>query len=499
MTDSDRPVENLKQSAWEGLIWGVGFTLTRDVLQFVTMIVLVRLLTPDVYGQMALAQAIVAVLAMISFRTFGKFALQSRDPKKIDWENHFSIGVLVNLTLFCLTTLAAVAGVVFGGTDVQTVAFVVGIVAVVFLMEPLGIGYTFYLQAHHLWKPYRLLMFASAVLSSVVGIVLALNGAGVYALAAMIPVAQIPYVIAYFASKHPLKYTRPRFSDYREGRKFAGLSAANTAFGAGTDLVEKSLFSSLFGFATLGLYTRGLSLNQMTAARIGPVVISTLYPVLTRAEANSEKFQRFARILLSGCIIVSLPVCVFFAIRPEPIVILLFGETWRDVAIYLPVIAFIAFFGQLIGILNQVLIANLRQAVALNLAMIAGVSRLAVVAAALPFGINTFLYALLAQASIVFVAYLYVGQRVSAILIWPIIGLTLSAGLAALVGGSALLFLPVQSTTWLEIAFNLAWQGLVYSGIVVLAARAIVAGQLREFVELLPGSAARHIKRVLLL
>lgn len=497
MTEAKPPVENLKKSAWEGLIWGVGFTLTRDVLQFVTMIVLVRLLTPEVYGQMALAQSVIAVLAMVSFRTFGKYALQSRDPSRFDWKNHFSIGVFVNWILFFLVVTGSVLAFYFARQEVQTIALVIGIISVVFLLEPLGLGYTLFLQANHRWKPYRLLMLLSAVLSSGTGIWLAFEGAGVYALAFMIPAAQIPYLIMFFLRDHPLKFIKPRFADYKDGQKFAGLSAANTAFGAGTALVERSLFASMFGFATLGIYNRGLSLNQMTSARIGPVVIGTLYPVLTRADAESERFREFSRILVSGCIIVSFPICVFFAIRPEPIVTVLFGDTWRDVANYLPLIAFIAFFGQLTSVLNRILIANLRQAIALNVSIGAGVSRLIVIAVALPFGIDIFLMALLAQGFAVFVASLIVGQIVSAIRVAPILLLVATLGGAVLIGALALSNLPTPTGNTVDLIGQLIWQGLIYGVVVILIARLCMAQRLLEFVELLPGSTGRMTKRAL--
>jgi len=491
------PTENLKASAWEGLVWGVGFTIVRDVLQFATMIVLVRLLTPEMYGQMAVVQSIIALLSMISFRAFGRFALQSRDPSRFEWSNHFSIGIAASFFVYCISLILVAIGLNWGGQNFERLAFILCVASLVFLLEPLGLGYTLFLQANHRWKQYRLLMLISALFSSGLGITLALYGFGVIALAAMIPATQVPFLVAYFLYRHPLRLRIPRLRDYKEGRKFAGLSAANGIFGTGSALIEKSLFSTLFGFASLGIYTRGLGLVQLTSAKVGPVVVNTLYPVLTRAEASSAKFRKFAGILISGCIIVSLPMSVVFAVKSEPIVLLFYGENWIDVARLLPPIVFIAFFGQLIVVFNEVLIANLRQAIALNLAVFAGLTRLAVVVIALPFGVDLFLYTLLAQAIAVFLAYLIIGVRVSAWEAWPIVRLIAMTGIASAVCGLILYALPTQYGTWLDLTMGLIWQGFIYGVSVIVCVRLTMAMTLSEIIDYLPANAGMMARRAL--
>jgi hypothetical protein len=85
------------------LLWGGGFTIFRDVVQLVSMLILIRLLAQVDYGRVALARTIVDLLAVVSFGTFATHTLQAREPAEIDWQAHFTAGVVINSVLAFFT------------------------------------------------------------------------------------------------------------------------------------------------------------------------------------------------------------------------------------------------------------------------------------------------------------------------------------------------------------------------------------------------------------
>src|SRR5581483_11603067 len=74
------PARTFGASARASVLWGGGFTLFRDVLQFATLIVLVRHVMPDDYGRAALAQTILGLLSVASFSTCSPYARQAPAP-----------------------------------------------------------------------------------------------------------------------------------------------------------------------------------------------------------------------------------------------------------------------------------------------------------------------------------------------------------------------------------------------------------------------------------
>src|SRR6476469_3152322 len=92
-------VRSLGASARTSLLWAGGFTIFRDVVQLVSMLILIRLIAPADYGRVALARTIVDLLAVVSFGTFATHTLQAREPAEIDWQAHFTAGAVINSVL----------------------------------------------------------------------------------------------------------------------------------------------------------------------------------------------------------------------------------------------------------------------------------------------------------------------------------------------------------------------------------------------------------------
>jgi len=57
------------------IIWNTGFNFFRDVLQFATMLVMIRLLPPGAYGHFGFVTSIVGFLSMFAFGNFIAHAL----------------------------------------------------------------------------------------------------------------------------------------------------------------------------------------------------------------------------------------------------------------------------------------------------------------------------------------------------------------------------------------------------------------------------------------
>jgi O-antigen/teichoic acid export membrane protein len=180
-------------------------------------------------------------------------------------------------------------------------------------------------------------------------------------------------------------------------------------------LVEQSALSSVFGFTTLGIYTRAIGLAQITSGRIGPVAVQTLYPVLSRAEAGTKQFRRFSGLLYQGVVWTSFPAAGFLVLESERIVHLLYGSAWHGVV---PLMAAAAVLLALRGVsqtLNSILLANLQQAICLRLDLIASLSSIAIVVAAVFYGPRVYLYALAAHAGGILGLTAYFGVRGGAI------------------------------------------------------------------------------------
>ena len=484
-------MSGLRRSALQAFVWGAGATAVRDVLQFATMLLLVRLIAPEDYGTFALAQAIIGFVAVASYKSAGNFALQARDPDAFDWDTHFAVGLVLNPLAIALALAIAVGLALAAGSELARVAPVLALMALTFLVDVPATYRGTVLQARHSWARLRLLVLAGAALSSIGMIALALAGAGVYALASGNLFFAIPFLVDFFRAPERPRLSRARLKSYRAGFAFWLNRGVADALIAGSALAERAILARQFGLASLGIYSRAVGLAQTTSGRVAPLTMQMLYPILTRADSGSARFRRFSGLLLEGMALVAIPAAAFLMLEADAVVRVLYGEGWLAVIPLLPLaVAWLA-LKSLGESMNAIVVANLNPGPALALS--AGVSavQLVVILLAAPFGAQTLLTALLAHAAVALMAQLALAARRGAVSIGRCatgIGVAMAA---SLVGALALAVLPTLGpalggasllTTTLDLLAAAAVFGIVVAGVVILVARTL----LRELFEVMP-------------
>ena len=481
--------QKLKQSAGSALLWGVAFNLGRDVVQFGSMLFLVRLLSPEVYGQFALAQTVQLLLAVISIKSLAPFALQSRSPETFDWDLQFTVGAIANTIVFLITLTVAAGFYLFGSESSQTVGVVLAVMALVFPAEIVGTHYFIWLQAHHQWKPMRLLLFAGTVLGSSLAIVSASLGAGVLALAVGNLCFALPMIVNYFIKRpFPLKFQPSRLVLYREGGAFAFNRMASGALQTGTVVVEQSVISGIFGFSTLGIYNRSIALAQLTSGRIGPLVTQSLYAVLTRAEASTDKFRRFSGILFQGVLWASVPAAAFMGLEADRLVRLLYGQKWLNVIPLMGVAAALLALRGLHLSINSIMLANLQQKACLRLEWASAVSIMAVILSTAFLGPQIYLRALGAHAALVLLGTTFFAVRGGAIAAGHTVRVMGSCLIATAIAIGTVIGLPnvVIGPPLLSTVMSLAAHGIVFGAIYTLALRLLAPKEMELLLGALP-------------
>ena len=68
------------------IAWNAGFSLFRDLLQFAVTVMLVRLLTPESYGQFGLVTTIIGFLNVLSLENFIAHTLQVRRDEDVHYQ-----------------------------------------------------------------------------------------------------------------------------------------------------------------------------------------------------------------------------------------------------------------------------------------------------------------------------------------------------------------------------------------------------------------------------
>jgi O-antigen/teichoic acid export membrane protein len=386
---------SLGASARASLKWAGGFILLRDVVRFTTMLVLVRLLQPSDYGSFALALSIVSLFSVFSFSTFLSHTLQFRDLAGIDWQAHFTAGVVVNVALALLTLI--VAWVLTFTNSYAPAAIPLAVLSLVFLVDLPAALRQRMLQVRHDWRRFRLLAFFGSVLSSFAAVVIACLGGGIWALIVQPVTAGFPATIDLLMIAKWRPQLTWSWARYRSTAAFGATRMIAGLLPNGRQTLEQSLLAGTYHFAALGVFTRAMGVATLIAGRLAGAAVESLYPIITRAERGSVQFERYASLMMRGVVWITVPVSVLLALFASDVVALLYGPKWGDVVPLLPLAAIAVGFGAVAMAAQSLLLAHNEVRACLAIDIISAASGVTLAFWLVPVGIQIYVSALVAH------------------------------------------------------------------------------------------------------
>ena len=389
----------LAAQARSGILWVTALNLFRDLFQFATMLVLVRLLAPKAYGEFTLVSSVMVFFTVFSFRSFLEHTLQLRPDEPVDYQSHFTAGAFLQLGLCALVNLAAWA--LRALPKYREIAPALHATSLFFVLDWAGEFRVKMLERALDWKRLRTLQAAGIVANSALAIALARLGFGVYALVVPGMAATLPFVWdLYFRCRWRPDWTwsASRYKaawSYGRARILAGLLTTARPFLEGAAVVQ------IAGFAQLGFMGRAVGLATLCCQKLPGVLTLTLYPVLTRLARRSEAFERANSLVLRLVGWMAIPCAILFSLISQPLVRLVYGSRWDAAIPLLPCALAGGTAGALYQAATTLLLADVQQrgcAVAefLTLASIA-----VCLFAVLPHGIAPYLAAVAAVQTLV--------------------------------------------------------------------------------------------------
>ncbi|MGY1727485.1 oligosaccharide flippase family protein [Geodermatophilus sp. SYSU D01062] len=321
-----------------------GVTLTgqaaRIVIQFGSIVLLARLLLPADYGLLAVVLVVVGVGEMVRDLGISTAAVRAPTLPPAVRDGLFWTTTAIGVGL-CLAVLSG-AGLLAAAFDRPALESMARVVSLVFVLNGLATVPRVTLT--------RQLRFGALVGADVLGqltgavvaVVAAWAGAGHWALAAqqLTAAAVVLLVVAVRAGWLP---GRPRRTPelwplLRLGGSLLGTQLVNYA----SNNVDTVTIGLRFDAASLGLYNRGFQLLMTPLNQIRSPATTVALPVLSRLDGDRERFDdhlRRGQLALGFTVVTGLAVVAGAA---DPLVELLLGPRWAQVA---PVLALLAVAG----------------------------------------------------------------------------------------------------------------------------------------------------------
>ena len=336
--------ENLTRSTFSGLKWTYGATAASVLLQVGYTAVMGRLLTPADFGLVAMALVFLRFGNHFAQMGLGPALIQKESLSDRDVRIGFTSSLLLGTGFAAVLVLVApLAEQLFADPDVVPVTRAL---ALSFVLNGAGLTALSLLRRRLRFRALAMVNVASyAAGYLVVGVTLALMGAGVWSLVgAALVQTLLEALFAYTAVRHSV---RPLFA-VREARALFGFGSRVSVIGFLEFLasnLDVLVIGRVAGQTALGQYNRASLLVNLPLQHLGTGLSRVLFPAFSRIQAETKRLRRgyLGAMQLSSALI--LPLTAGMAVAAPELVRVVLGPQWSPAARVLPLLALAAALG----------------------------------------------------------------------------------------------------------------------------------------------------------
>lgn len=376
---------SLSDAAARGAGVVLGTQVARVLLQFGSVVVLARLLTPEDFGLVAMVTAIVGIAEIIRDAGLSSAAVQASTLSEDERTNLFWANL--GLGTACALVILACEPLIVAGYDEPRLAPIVFALAFVFMISGANTQYRADLMRRMRFRQLAMSDVLAQFVAISVAVVLAVAGAGLWAIVAQ----QITTAVVAFAinigNVRWLPGLPRRGVSLSRFFRFGGGVLGTNALAYVTKSITTVAIGAYYGAAPLGLYNRAYQLLMTPLQQIDAPMTSVVLPVLSKVQDDDETFARYlARTQMVACYVTSLILAVAAGLA-YPVTLVLFGQRWIGVAPIFVVLAIGGVFRTLSTIAYWIFLAKGFTGAQLKMDAIARPIMILIMVSGLPWGV----------------------------------------------------------------------------------------------------------------
>ena len=292
----------------------------------IVSIILARLLAPSDYGTVAIVTIFTTLGITFVTAGFGAALVQMQNPEKEDYDTAFSLNLMIAVVLYAL--LFFIAPVIADFYDTPELTKVLRIMSLILPISAFSTIKYSYLQKQFKFKKYALVNLAGAIVSGIIGVVMAYLSFGVYALVAQSLSKYLIDMIALFIVC-PMK-NRFYFSKQRCKTMFP--FASKVFFSSFVMNIEADVRGLVIGkkytSSDLAYYNKAATFPRMIVMNTNGAVSRVLFPTIADIQNDKEKTLKVIRksVVMQSFLIV--PIIVGLMAVSRSFIITLLTEKW---------------------------------------------------------------------------------------------------------------------------------------------------------------------------
>lgn len=403
--------ESLKQKTTKGLLWSSVERFSNQGMSFLFSVILARMLAPSDFGIIAMITIFFAVAQSFVDSGFSNALVRKTDRREEDFSTCFffniGVGIMAYIVLFLIAPLVA------NFYNQPILSPIIRITGLGVVLNSLCVVQQALFTIKIDFKSQAKVTLSATIMSGIVGVVLAYQGYGVWALVWQgVVLSLVRMGLLWLMSK------------WRPTTGFSK-SSFNYLFGYGSKLLASGLLDTIYNNiypivigkfytpAQLGNYSRALSFAQLPSSNITSILQRVTFPVLSTIQDDIPRLQANYRRLLKLSAFIVFPLMTGLAAVAFPMIRIILTPKWEGCSLYLQIICFALMWYPIHAINLNLLQVKGRSDLFLRLEIIKKIVGVCIMCITIPLGITAMCIGMVASSLIsLFINTYYTGKLI---------------------------------------------------------------------------------------
>lgn len=468
--------DSLKQKTTKGLFWSSVERFSNQGMSFFFSVILARMLAPSDFGIIAMITIFFAVAQSFVDSGFSNALVRKTDRREEDLSTCFyfniGVGIVAYIVLFLIAPLVA------SFYNQPILSPIIRITGLGVVLNSLCVVQQALFTIKIDFKSQAKVTLSATIISGIVGVVLAYQGYGVWALVWQgVVLSLVRMGLLWLMSK------------WRPTTGFSK-SSFNYLFGYGSKLLASGLLDTIYNNiypivigkfytpAQLGNYSRALSFAQLPSSNITSILQRVTFPVLSTIQDDIPRLQANYRRLLKLSAFIIFPLMTGLAAVAFPLIRVVLTPKWEGCSLYLQIICFALMWYPIHAINLNLLQVKGRSDLFLRLEIIKKIVGVCIMCITIPLGITAMCIGMVVSSLIsLFINTYYTGKLINIGCLKQMRDLTPIFINSLIMGGIVYFSIQISDNDILQLSLSIIVGVLSYIG----GASMITRSELKEF------------------
>jgi O-antigen/teichoic acid export membrane protein len=378
-------MSRIKDDTISGIKWSAIGRFSVQGVNFLLGLLMARLLTPEDYGTIGMLGIFMAIAGTFVDSGFSNALIRKIDRTETDFSTAFYFNIVVGLVCYGILFIVAPYIAIFFNTPI--LKDVVRVISLNIFINSLTIVQNAKLTIELDFKAQAKISLIATFVSGIFGLILAYTGFGVWALAFQSVTYNIlSAILLWIVTKWrpTASFSKTSFLNlFSFGSKLLASGLLHTLYSNATTLVIGKYYTS----KDLGYYSRGEQFASLPSMNITGILQRVTFPIFSKLQTDDSRLiQVYRKYICISSMIIFFGMFLLTALA-KPIIVTILTDKWSNSIIYLQVFCFALMFDHLCQLNLNLLQVKGHSGLFLRLEIIKKIISLAILIAAIPFGV----------------------------------------------------------------------------------------------------------------